>query len=152
MLSNGWLDLERKQKPDWLTAAGILMMFLSIVIGFVGLMSGGVSVSSNMDGLILFAALIGLPAGLFLLSIPVLIYAGVFSILTPERRTVRALEGFANISSRSARAGNLPSAPDYFEKYLAYAAVFGLGAGWAKYFQQLGGVPLLVWFHAHGWQ
>ena len=38
--------------------------------------------------------------------------------------------------------------PDYFEKYLAYAAVFGLGANWAKYFQQLGGVPLPIWFHA----
>ena len=37
---------------------------------------------------------------------------------------------------------------DYFEKYLAFAAVFGLGAGWAKYFQSLGGVPLPTWFHA----
>jgi hypothetical protein len=26
--------------------------------------------------------------------------------------------------------------------------VFGLGAKWARYFQDLGGVPLPVWFHA----
>jgi hypothetical protein len=36
---------------------------------------------------------------------------------------------------------------DYFEKYLAYAAVFGFGKEWAKHFQELGGVPLPVWFH-----
>ena len=38
--------------------------------------------------------------------------------------------------------------PDFFEKYLAYAAVFGLGASWAKYFQKVGDVPLPFWFHA----
>ena len=32
--------------------------------------------------------------------------------------------------------------------FLAYAAVFGLGANWAKYFQNLGGVPLPGWFYA----
>jgi len=38
--------------------------------------------------------------------------------------------------------------PDYFERYLSYAAVFGLGKKWAEYFQTLGGVPLPIWFHA----
>ena len=133
----------------WLTAVGILMMFISIVIGFVGMATGGVSVSSNPDWLILFAALVGFAAGLFLLSIPVLIYAGLFSILTPagEEQSAR-WKGFAEYLKQVSKGREPAIRPDYFEKYLAYAAVFGLGAGWAKYFQQLGGVPLPVWFHA----
>ena len=148
LVQRGWLDMERKQKKGWLTAVGILMMFLSIVIGFVGMATGGVSVSSNPDWLILFAALVGFAVGLFLLSIPVLIYAGLFSILTPagEEQSAR-WKGFAEYLKQVSKGREPAIRPDYFEKYLAYAAVFGLGAGWAKYFQQLGGVPLPVWFH-----
>lgn len=149
LVQRGWLDVERKQKKSWLTAAGILMMFLSIVIGLVGLVAGGASVSSNPDWLILFAALVGLAVGLFILSIPVLIYAGLFSILTPagEEQSAR-WKGFAEYLKQVSKGREPAIRPDYFEKYLAYAAVFGLGAGWAKYFQQLGNVPLPVWFHA----
>jgi uncharacterized protein (TIGR04222 family) len=149
LIQRGWLDKERKQKKGWLTAAGILMMFFSIVIGFVGLMGGGVSVSSNPDWLILFAALVGFAVGLFLLSIPVLIYAGLFSILTPagEEQLAR-WKGFAEYLKQASKGKEPAIRPDYFEKYLAYAAVFGLGTNWAKYFQKLGGVPLPIWFHA----
>lgn len=149
LVQRGWLDLERKQKKGWLTAAGILMMFFSIVIGLVGLISGGVSVFSSPDWLILFAALVGFAAGLFLLSIPVLIYAGLFSVLTPagEEQSAR-WKGFAEYLKQVSKGREPAIRPDYFEKYLAYAAVFGLGAGWAKYFQKLGNVPLPVWFHA----
>lgn len=149
LVQRGWLDLERKQKRGWLTAAGILMMFLSIVIGLVGLISGGASISSNPDWLVLFAALVGFAAGLFLLSVPVLIYAGLFSVLTPagEEQSAR-WKGFAEYLKQVSKGREPAIRPDYFEKYLAYAAVFGLGAGWAKYFQKLGNVPLPVWFHA----
>lgn len=149
LVQRGWLDLERKQKRGRLTAVGILMMFFSIVVGFVGLAAGGASISSNPDWVILFAVLIGLAAGLFPLSIPVLIYAGTFSILTPagEEQSAR-WKGFAEYLKNVSKGREPAIRPDYFEKYLAFAAVFGLGAGWAKYFQQLGGVPLPVWFHA----
>jgi uncharacterized protein (TIGR04222 family) len=149
LVQRGWLDLERKQKKGGLTAAGILMMFLSIVIGLVGLVAGGASVSSNPDWLIIFAALVGLAVGLFILSITVLIYAGLFSILTPagEEQSAR-WKGFAEYLKQVSKGREPAIRPDYFEKYLAYAAVFGLGAGWAKYFQKLGNVPLPVWFHA----
>lgn len=148
LVQRGWLDLERKQKRGWLTAVGILMMFLSIVVGFVGMVAGGASVSSNPGWVTLFAALVGFAAGLFLLSIPVLIYVGTFSILTPagEEQSAR-WKGFAEYLKQVSKGREPAIRPDYFEKYLAYAAVFGLGTGWAKYFQQLGGVPLPAWFH-----
>lgn len=149
LVQRGWLDLERKQKRGRLTVVGILMMFFSIVVGLVGLAAGGASVSSNPDWLIVFAALVGFAAGLFLLSIPVLIYAGTFSILTPagEEQSTR-WKGFAEYLKQVSKGREPAIRPDYFEKYLAYAAVFGLGTGWAKYFQKLGNVPLPVWFHA----
>lgn len=149
LVQRGWLDLERKQKKGWLTAAGILTMFLSVIVGCVGLTSGGVIVSSNPDWFILLAALTGIGAGLFLLSIPVLIYAGTYSVLTPsgEEQSAR-WKGFAEYLKQVSQGREPAIRPDYFEKYLGYAAVFGLGAGWAKYFQTLGNVPLPVWFHA----
>lgn len=87
--------------------------------------------------------------GVFVLSIPVLIYAGIFSMLTPtgEEQSVR-WKGLAEYLKQVSKGKEPAISPDYFERYLAYATVFGLGANWAKYFQQLGGVPLPIWFHA----
>jgi uncharacterized membrane protein YgcG len=95
------------------------------------------------------AAVIGLCAGLFILSILVLIYAAAFSILTPagEEQAAR-WKGFAEYLKQVSKGREPAIRPDYFERYLGYAAAFGLGAGWARYFQSLGGVPLPVWFHA----
>jgi hypothetical protein len=149
LIQRGWLDLERKQKKAWLTAAGIMAMFLSFIIGFIGMASGGLVLSGNPNWFIPLVVLIGASAGLFILSIPMLIYAGTFSILTPagEEQSAR-WKGFAEYLKQVSKGREPAIRPDYFEKYLAYAAMFGLGAGWAKYFKELGGVPLPAWFHA----
>ena len=57
-------------------------------------------------------------------------------------------KGFAEYLKQISKGREPAISADVFERYLAYAAVFGLGAHWAKYFQQLGGVPLPIWFHA----
>lgn len=148
-IQRGWLDLERKQKKGWLTAIGILMMFFSIAIGFIGMAGGGIFLSQDFEWVTLIAALIGFSAGLFIFSLLLLIYTGMFSILTlaGEEQSAR-WKGFADYLKQVSKGREPAIRPDYFEKYLAYAAVFGLGVGWAKYFQQLGNVPLPVWFHA----
>lgn len=149
LIQRGWLDEERKGKRTWLTAAGIVMIFLSIIVGFIGTAAGGIVSSRNPAWFTAVAVLVGLSAGLFILSIPLLIYAGTFSILTPagEEQAAR-WKGFAEYLKQVSKGREPAIRPDYFERYLAYAAVFGLGAGWAKYFQNLGGVPLPIWFHA----
>jgi uncharacterized protein (TIGR04222 family) len=149
LVQRGWLDLQRKTRKTWLTALGVLTMILSFIIGFLTLAAGGFAISGKPNWLVPLAALIGLSAGLFILSIPLLIYAGTYSILTPagEEQSAR-WKGFAEYLRNVSKGREPAIRPDYFEKYLAYAAAFGLGAGWAKYFQQLGGVPLPVWFHA----
>ena len=97
----------------------------------------------------LFGALAGASLGLFLLDLALLIYAGTFSILTPagEEQAAR-WKGFAEYLKQVSKGREPAIRTDYFERYLAYATVFGLGAGWAKYFEKLGNVPLPVWFRA----
>jgi uncharacterized protein (TIGR04222 family) len=149
LIQRGWLDPERKLKRTRLLAVGVMTMISTLIIIIVGLFSGGASISGNPNVLLWIGGLIGVSLGALVLSIPMLIYAGMYSILTPagEEQTVR-WKGFAEYLKQVSKGREPAIRADYFEKYLAYAAVFGLGAGWAKYFQDLGGVPLPFWFHA----
>jgi hypothetical protein len=149
LIQRGWLDEERKGKRAWLIAAGVVMIFLSIIVGFIGMATGGIVISGNPAWSTAVAVVLGLSAGLFILSIPLLIYGATYSILTPAGAEQAARwKGFAEYLKQVSKGKEPAIRPDYFERYLAYAAVFGLGAGWAKYFQNLGGVPLPIWFHA----
>ena len=149
LIQRGWLDVERKQKRTRLSVVGFMTMILALIIIIISLFSGGASISGNPNVLSWIAGLIGVSLGAFVLSIPMLIYAGMYSILTPagEEQAAR-WKGFAEYLKQVSKGREPAIRPDTFEKYLAYAAVFGLGAGWAKYFQDLGGVPLPIWFHA----
>ncbi|MCX8063020.1 MAG: DUF2207 domain-containing protein, partial [Anaerolineales bacterium] len=82
-------------------------------------------------------------------SVPLLIYAAMYSLLTPagEEQKMR-WKSFRNYLNQVCRGREPAMRPDLFERYLAYAAVFGLGEEWARYFQKLGGVPLPVWFRS----
>ena len=145
LIQRGWLDKERKQKRSILGIAGLLTMIFAMIVFILSMVGGGV----NPKWLPLSAAVAGISAGLFVLSIPLLVYGATYSILTPagEEQTAR-WKGFAEYLKQVSKGKESAIRPDYFERYLACAAVFGLGADWAKYFQKLGGVPLPVWFHA----
>ncbi|MEO8355418.1 MAG: DUF2207 domain-containing protein [Chloroflexota bacterium] len=147
LTQRGWLDPQRKQKRSRLMTAGLLVMFLAIALFIAGLLMG-LSSSANITVAILYAILAGIGVGMFLISMALLIYASFFSILTPlgEEQLAR-WKGFAEYLKLVSKGQEPAIRPDYFERYLAYAAVFGLGTKWAKYFQNLGGVPLPVWFH-----
>lgn len=148
LTQRGWFDPQRKQKRSRLMVAGLLMMFLAIALFIAGLVMG-LSSSANIPVAILFAIMAGIGAGMFLLSLALLIHASSFSILTPlgEEQLVR-WKGFGEYLKQVSKGKEAAIRPDYFERYLAYAAVFGLGTRWAKYFQHMGGVPLPIWFHA----
>ena len=148
LIQRGWLDPDRKQKRTRLIVTGLVSLFLVIALLIAALLLG-IGWSQNMDLAVIFAAIAGVSLGLLILSIAVLIYAGTFSALTPagEEQAAR-WSGFAEYLKQVSKGREPAIRPDYFERYLAYAAVFGLGANWAKYFQQLGGVPLPIWFHA----
>jgi uncharacterized protein (TIGR04222 family) len=149
LVQRGWLDLERKQKRVWLIAAGILILLGALAVFIFSMVGWGISLSENPGWLPWTAIAAGIGAGLFIVSILLLIYATTYSVLTPagEEQAAR-WRGFADYLKQVSKGREPAIRPDYFERYLAYAAVFGLGAGWAKYFQDLGAVPLPVWFHA----
>jgi uncharacterized protein (TIGR04222 family) len=148
LIQRGWLDPERKQKRAKLM--GVSLVALILLLGLlipVLFLAPGWSVSMNLA--VVFAVLIGVVIGLFLLAIALLIYVGTYSVLTPlgEEQAAR-WRGFGEYLKGVSKGREPAMRPDYFERYLSYASMFGLGAVWAKYFDKLGGVPLPVWFHA----
>ncbi len=146
LIQRGWLDPDRKQTRTRLFRIGWIALFLA-GIPFAALLLG-VAQDQNMQLAVLLVGLTGVSLGLFVLSLALLIYAGTFSVLTPagEEQAAR-WKGFAEYLKQVSRGREPAIRPDYFERYLSYAAVFGLGANWANYFQKLGNVPLPVWFH-----
>ena len=149
LVRRGWLDLERKHKQTWLSGSGILLLSLSLIVFILSLVGGGLSFSSNLAWLPFVATVTGTSVALFILSIPLLVYAATFSTLTPTGEQQAILwKGFGEYLKRVSTGREPVVRPDYFEKYLAYAATFGLGKKWASHFQDLGGVRIPVWFHA----
>jgi uncharacterized protein (TIGR04222 family) len=148
LVQRGWLDLERKHRKNINAIAGFLVMMVAMAVFTTSAAVASVKVDNTawLTGMI---AVSGISASFFLLSIVLLVYAETYSVLTPsgEEQKMR-WKGFAEYLKQVSKGKEPAMSPDYFERYLAYAAVFGLGAGWAKYFQKLGGVPLPVWFHA----
>ena len=149
LVQRGWLDPERKQKRTRLGVGGAVLLIVSLLVFMFSAVTVSASLPANPSWLPWTAAIAGVSAGLFFLSTAFLIYAATYSTLTPvgEEQAAR-WKGFAEYLKQVSKGREPAIRPDYFERYLAYAAAFGLGAGWAKYFQKLGGVPLPIWFHA----
>ena len=149
LLRNGWIDPERVQRQTRLQMAGLLALLLAPALLIAGLVGYGASL--NGDGRLLpaFAILAGLGAGALIPALGLMIYAVSYSRLTPmgEEQASR-WKGFAEYLKQVSKGQEPATRADYFERYLAYAVVFGLGTRWAKYFQDFGGVPLPAWFHA----
>jgi uncharacterized membrane protein len=148
LLQRGWRDPQRKEQRQKLLGIGIVVMFVSIGV-FVASMIGINTTLGNASLVMLLGCVAGGSIGAFLFSMLLLIYASMFSTLTVAGEDqARNWKGFEEYLKQVSKGKEPAIRPDYFERYLAYAAMFGLGANWAKYFQTLGGVPLPVWFHA----
>lgn len=149
LIQRGWLDPERRQRRTVLVVTGVAAIITAIAVLVLSLILGGISLERNPGWLPWIASAAGAGAALFLLSITLLIFASTYSTLTPSGEEQAARwKGFAEYLKQVSKGREPAIRPDYFERYLAYAAVFGLGARWAKYFKSLGGVPLPAWFHA----
>lgn len=149
LIQRGWFDPARKRKRTALTLVGLLGLFAGMIL-FAGAASAtGALLSANPVLSWLAAALTGLSGGGFVLSIALMIYAGSYSPLTPagEEQKIR-WKNFRAYLDQVSRGREAAIRPDTFERYLAFAAAFGLGEAWAKTFQKLGGVPLPAWFRA----
>lgn len=148
LIHRKWLDPERKARHKKLVASGLIAMFLSLAV-FVASLILGSGFGRDVNMAIVFAGMAGVSAAIFFVSIAVFIYSATYSVLTPEgeEQAVR-WKGFQEYIKQVSKGKEPAIRPDFFEKYLAYAAVFGLGESWAKYFQKMGDIPLPIWFHA----
>jgi uncharacterized membrane protein YgcG len=149
LIQRGWLDPERKQKRTWLVVIALLVMFIGLGMFIVGAAVTVALLTGNQSLAWFTAVLAGFGGGAFSLSIPLVIYAAAYSPLTPagEEQKIR-WNSFRTYLDQVSRGREPALRSDTFERYLAFAAVFGLGAAWAKTFQKQGGVPLPAWFQA----
>ena len=148
LIHRKWLDPDRKLTHKKLVASSLITMFLSLAL-FVGALLLGSGFIGDVNMAMLFAGMVGISAAMFVLSIALFIYSASYSVLTPsgEEQAVR-WKSFQEYIKQVSKGKEPAIRTDFFEKYLAYAAVFGLGAQWAKYFQKMGDIPLPIWFHA----
>jgi uncharacterized protein (TIGR04222 family) len=148
LIQRGWLDPQRQQTRKRLLGIGLLALMLLMGLLIAGLLIGA-SLSVDINLAIVFGVILGVVFALILLAFGLLIYVGTYSVLTPagEEQAAR-WRAFGEYLKQASKGREPAIRPDYFERYLAYAALFGVGAAWAKYFEKLGGVPLPVWFRA----
>lgn len=142
----GWRDAERAARRGRFLTFTVLGLFLGLAALLAGALLSAAASASSGQLAALGAILIGGGAALGLVGLVGSIAAGSISVLSDEGlRQAEAWKGF-NAHLRSIAKGREPAtAPDTFARYLAYAAAFGMGTQWGKFFQKMGDVPLPAW-------
>lgn len=148
LIDRGWLDPDRKRQSTRIGLAGFVLLLATMGLFLLGALGASAALADEVV-LVLWAALAGIAAGGFVIAIGLMIYSASFSPLTPAGEDEAARwKGFAKYLKQASKGQEPNLSSDSFERYLAFAAAFGLGGPWAKHFQRAGGVPLPVWFHA----
>ena len=139
MQAAGFFSPERQQARNKLLIAGIVLLALAGVA-----LAGGILLVERFQ-----AGPFLIPGSLFLLSIAAFVLGGVFSPLYDQGAAEASRwKGFAQFL-RDATKGREPVwGLEMFERYLPYAASFGLAVAWVKAFQKQGGLEIPAWFHS----
>jgi hypothetical protein len=143
----GWRDAERSDRRRRFFALAGLSMGLGIAVLMAGLLLLGASPVNNAEAAILGGVLSGAGAGASGAGLVGLFLAAFISILTDEGvRQAAAWKSFESYLRNITRSRESVVSPDIFERYLPYAASFGMATEWVKFFQKMNGVPLPEWF------
>jgi Predicted membrane protein (DUF2207) C-terminal domain/Predicted membrane protein (DUF2207) N-terminal domain len=90
-----------------------------------------------------------LPLGVIGVSITVAVLWGMFSTLSEAgMQDAARWRAFSHYLRDITRGKELDIPQDVFERYLMYAATFGLAEKWVKYFQKQGMAVVPLWFHS----
>lgn len=142
----GWRDAKRSaQRTRFLAFSGLGMLFSggALLVGFLLAVIG-----ASPWALPAAAVLIGGSVGLGGAGLISLLVAAFISTFSEEGvRQATAWKSFVNHLRDIARGREPVTSPDLFERYLPYAAGFGIATQWAKFFQKMTGVPVPAWFH-----
>ncbi len=149
LVDRGWLDPDRKRQRRNLGVTGFLLLLATMGLFLLGVFGAGVALAADANQTPVWAAILGVGAGGFVIALGLLIYCAAFSPLTPDGEDEAARwKSFAAYLKQSSKNQRAVFSSDDFERYLPWAAAFGLGGAWARHFQRAGGAPLPVWFHA----
>ena len=90
-----------------------------------------------------------LPLGVIGVSITVAVLWGIFSTLSDKgMQDAAQWKAFSHYLRDITRGKELDISQEVFERYLIYAATFGLAEKWVKYFQKQGMAVVPLWFHS----
>ena len=146
----GLINPERKRKQTRLLITGTGLILVGVFIGLTLVLV----VVGRPDllplGLDRFtSALLGGSIAAFLGGLAYIIFAALFSPLTSQGRWIASQwTGFSRYLKDIIAKRETLIRPDTFSQFLPYAAGFGLGEQWAKFFQKHGSVEIPAWFHA----
>ena len=143
----GWRDAQRSARRSRFLALTGLTLILGMVVFLGGLVFGGLSLTTSTFAVILGAILMGTGAAASGVGMVGLIVALLISTLSDEGlRQASSWAGFAGYLRNVTRGLETKPSPDIFERYLPYAAGFGIATEWVKYFQKMADIQVPEWF------
>jgi uncharacterized membrane protein len=146
----GLISPERKKKQNRLLITGTGLILAAVFIGvtlLVSIVGRTELLPLGLDQIL--NVLLGGSIAAFIGGLAYIIYAALFSPLTAQGRWIASQwTGFTRYLKDITAKRETLIRPDTFIQFLPYAAGFGLGEQWAKFFQKHGSVEVPGWFHA----
>jgi len=140
MTALGLVDTERLHIRRRLLAISLIVLILGCIAMLLSLLFG----ISTGTWPMLF-----LPLGVIGVSITVAVLWGMFSTLSDKgMQDAARWKAFSHYLRDITRGKELDIPQEVFERYLMYAATFGLAEKWVKYFQKQGVAVAPPWFHS----
>lgn len=133
------IDPQRQATAKRFAILGVVLLLLMLPLGALGVLL--VELYGGWPFILVAVA--------FLLGMVALIMAGIYSPLSDEgAREAARWQSFGAYLREVVKGRDAAWDLRLFERYLPYAAAFGLVEGWAKAFQKRGGAEIPAWFHA----
>ncbi|RPJ42182.1 MAG: DUF2207 domain-containing protein [Chloroflexi bacterium] len=147
LVAAGWKDPERQKRRTRFLAWTGLGLLLGLLVLVVGITLAVAPQPFNTWIMTTALVLIGGGAAVSGVCLVGLLIAALISTQSDEGvRQATAWNSFAGYLRNITRGREPGISPDLFERYLPYAAAFGLATEWAKYFQKQAEVPVPEWF------
>ena len=136
----GYIDQARKTRRQWIVVSSFIFLLLCVA-AFIALPAFLINLYGGWPALIAFSFLI-----LFIIWISV---GSSLTILTDEAKAMAdEWQSFYNYMKDVTRKKAAVGGTNMFNRFLPYAASYGLLHQWAKFFQKEGWTELPPYFHA----
>ncbi len=137
LIAEGQIDPKRQATAKRFTVLGIVSILMALPLGLLGAV-----LASKYGGWPFL-----LVAVAFILGLVAVIMGSAYSPLSDEgAREAAHWQSFQRYLRDVTRGRDAAWDLQLFERYLPYAAAFGMVQGWAKAFQKRGGAQIPAWF------